>query len=156
MFHNLHHTRIFNKNYDCTSNRNVIKLIRLEPDVIILYVQTRKSEYERATYIMQHMATYRNQLNCSNCGPVLSLSLYGAEHYPRDQQLCIHSIFSLHYMEPEGSLPNSQDLFTCTYPEPEQSNPHHPTLSLQDPSSYYQPPYNLVLLENSFLLAFYQ
>jgi hypothetical protein len=30
---------------------------------------------------------------------------------------------SQHFMEPEGSLPNSQDLSTCTYPEPDQSSP---------------------------------
>jgi hypothetical protein len=28
-------------------------------------------------------------------------------------------------MEPEGSLPNSQVLSTCSYPEPDQSSPHH-------------------------------
>jgi hypothetical protein len=28
-------------------------------------------------------------------------------------------------MEPEGSLPNSQELSTCPYPEPDQSSPHH-------------------------------
>jgi hypothetical protein len=30
-------------------------------------------------------------------------------------------------MESEGSLPRSQELSTCTYPEPDQSSPHHPT-----------------------------
>jgi hypothetical protein len=29
-------------------------------------------------------------------------------------------------MEPEGSIPNSQELSTCSYPEPDQSSPHHP------------------------------
>jgi hypothetical protein len=28
-------------------------------------------------------------------------------------------------MEPEGSLPSSQELSTCTYPELEQSSPQH-------------------------------
>jgi hypothetical protein len=32
-------------------------------------------------------------------------------------------------MEPEGSLQRSQELSTCIYPEPHQSNPHHPILS---------------------------
>jgi hypothetical protein len=32
-------------------------------------------------------------------------------------------------MEPEGSLPNSQELSTCLYPEPDQSSPHHPILT---------------------------
>jgi hypothetical protein len=33
-------------------------------------------------------------------------------------------------MEPEGSLPHSQELSTCLYPEPEQSSPNHPIISL--------------------------
>jgi hypothetical protein len=36
-----------------------------------------------------------------------------------------HSIVSQHVMEPEGSIPNSQQLSTCSYPEPDQSSPHH-------------------------------
>jgi hypothetical protein len=40
-----------------------------------------------------------------------------------------HSIVSQHFMEPEGSIPNSQELSTCSYPEPDQSSPTspHPT-----------------------------
>jgi hypothetical protein len=33
-----------------------------------------------------------------------------------------------------SSVPNSQELFTCPYPEPDQSSPHHPIPPLQDPS----------------------
>jgi hypothetical protein len=29
-----------------------------------------------------------------------------------------HSIVSQHFMEPEGSIPNSQEISTCSYPEP--------------------------------------
>jgi hypothetical protein len=36
-------------------------------------------------------------------------------------------------MEPEGSLPCSQELSTGPYSEPDQSNPYHPILSLYDP-----------------------
>jgi hypothetical protein len=32
-----------------------------------------------------------------------------------------HSIVSQHFMEPEGSIPNSQELSTCSYPEQDQS-----------------------------------
>jgi hypothetical protein len=40
-----------------------------------------------------------------------------------------HSIVSQHFAEPEGSIPNSQELSTCPYPEPDQSSPHHPILT---------------------------
>jgi hypothetical protein len=36
-------------------------------------------------------------------------------------------------MDPEVSSPNSQDLSTYKYPEPDPSRSHHPILSLQDP-----------------------
>jgi hypothetical protein len=32
-----------------------------------------------------------------------------------------HSIVSQHFMEPEGSILNSQQLSTCSYPQPDQS-----------------------------------
>jgi hypothetical protein len=38
-------------------------------------------------------------------------------------------------MEPECSLPSSQELSICTYPEPDQSSPQHSILSLKDPES---------------------
>jgi hypothetical protein len=36
-------------------------------------------------------------------------------------------------MEPEVSLPYSQEPYTGSYPEPDESSPYHPILSLQDP-----------------------
>jgi hypothetical protein len=44
-----------------------------------------------------------------------------------------HSIVSQHFMELEGSIPNSQELSTCSYPEPDQSSSHHSIPPLQDP-----------------------
>jgi hypothetical protein len=48
----------------------------------------------------------------------------------RGHQLCSHSMVSQNSMEPKGSLSSSQELSTCTYPEPDQSSPTHPVLSL--------------------------
>jgi hypothetical protein len=52
----------------------------------------------------------------------------------RSQTLCSHSVVSQHFMEPEGSLPSSQELSTCTYSEPDQSSPQHSILSLKGSS----------------------
>jgi hypothetical protein len=56
-------------------------------------------------------------------------SIYGAEYYLRAHKLCSPSIISQHFMEPEGSLPRSQELSTCTYPEPDQFSQRYPILS---------------------------
>jgi hypothetical protein len=45
-----------------------------------------------------------------------------------------HSIVSQHFIEPESSIPNSQELSTSSYPEPDQSSPHPSIRPLQDPS----------------------
>jgi hypothetical protein len=53
-----------------------------------------------------------------------------AEPFLRSRQLCGYSRTFHYFMEPEGSLPPSQERSTATYPEPHQSNPYHPILSL--------------------------
>jgi hypothetical protein len=48
------------------------------------------------------------------------------------------------FMEPESSLPCSQEPATGHYPAPDESSPHTHTVYLKDPSPYYLPiyPYN--------------
>jgi hypothetical protein len=45
------------------------------------------------------------------------------EPFLRSRQLCSYWRTSQHFMEPEGSLSCSQEPYTGTYPEPDQSNP---------------------------------
>jgi hypothetical protein len=62
------------------------------------------------------------------------LLTYGAEPFFRSWQLCSHSRTSQRFMEPEDSLPYSQEPSTGPYPEHDRSSPYYPILSLQDPS----------------------
>jgi hypothetical protein len=47
---------------------------------------------------------------------------------------CEATWVSQHFMEPESSLRHSHELSICSYPEPDQSSPHHPLPPLQDPA----------------------
>jgi hypothetical protein len=49
-----------------------------------------------------------------------------AEPFLRSHQFCSYSRTSQHYMEPEVSLPCSQQPSTGPYSKPDQSNPSHP------------------------------
>jgi hypothetical protein len=56
--------------------------------------------------------------------------IHGAEPFLRSYQLCSYSRTSQHFIEPEDSLPCSQESSTGLYPERDQSNPYHHILSL--------------------------
>jgi hypothetical protein len=62
--------------------------------------------------------------------PIIYLLTYGTEPFLRSRQLCSHSRTSQHFMEPEGSLPCSQEPSTGPYLKPDRSSPFHPILSL--------------------------
>jgi hypothetical protein len=61
--------------------------------------------------------------------PPTSLT-HAAEPFLRSCQLCSHSRTSQHFMEPQSSLPCSQEPSTGPYSEGDQSKPYHPTPSL--------------------------
>jgi hypothetical protein len=71
---------------------------------------------------------------------------YGAEPFLRSCQFCSHSRTSQHFMEPEGSLPCSQEPSTGNYPEPDPSSPYHSILSISDLFDYCQHTYVLIFL----------
>jgi hypothetical protein len=56
------------------------------------------------------------------------LTTHGAEPFLRSRQLC--RLSTQHFMEPKDSMPCSQEPSSSPYPEPYQSSPHHPILSL--------------------------
>jgi hypothetical protein len=61
------------------------------------------------------------------CGPWnIYIKLCGAEYHSRDHKLCSHSVVSQDFMEPECSLPRSQELSTCTCARPIQSTTPNP------------------------------
>jgi hypothetical protein len=63
--------------------------------------------------------------------PVLTHSLtHGDEPYLRSCKLCSHSRTSQRFMEPDCSLPRSQEPSTSPDTQPDRSNPHHPILPL--------------------------
>jgi hypothetical protein len=66
-------------------------------------------------------------LHCSEC--MDGIFTHGTEPFFRSPQLCNHSRTSQYLMEPEVSLPCSQEPSTTLYPEPDQSSPYHPILS---------------------------
>jgi hypothetical protein len=66
---------------------------------------------------------------------------HAVEPFLRTRQLCSYSRTSQHFMEPEGSLSCSQEPSTGPYPEPEQSNPYHPSyFSMNHFNIVHQPP----------------
>jgi hypothetical protein len=57
--------------------------------------------------------------------PINYLLTHKEESSLRGRQLWSHTRISQHFIEPQGSIPCSQEPFTCPYPESYQSNPHH-------------------------------
>jgi hypothetical protein len=56
--------------------------------------------------------------------------LHGGEPLLRSHQLRSHSRMSQYFMKLEGSLPYLQEPSTGRYPEPDQSSPYDPIISL--------------------------
>jgi hypothetical protein len=56
-------------------------------------------------------------------------------------------------MEPEGSLPRSQEIAAGPYPQPDESSPYHLLLFVKDSFKYYLSTYAYVFFMVFILLA---
>lgn len=56
--------------------------------------------------------------------------LYGAQPFSRGRHFLSYSKLSQHVMALECLLSYTQELYTCLYPQPNQSTLYHPTLFL--------------------------
>jgi hypothetical protein len=112
----VHHGSCFISN-SCFDYSLIVKL------VVTCYSETSANcKYLTLCYIPEAITNY----------------LCGAEYHSRGHKLWSHSGVSQHIMEPEGSLPLSQELSNCTYPEPDQSSHYHLKLELISVNcSYY-------------------
>jgi hypothetical protein len=61
---------------------------------------------------------------------VIFVQLHEAESFLRSRQSLTYSKIFNNVTESEGSLPCSQEPAPGSYPEPDQSSPHHPIISL--------------------------
>jgi hypothetical protein len=85
------------------------------------------------TKFIRYLMEVRHLVHCSRCETCKKWYIHiysGAEAFLWSRKLCSPSRTSQHFMEPEGSIPCSQEPCTDPYPEPHQSNPHHPILFL--------------------------
>jgi hypothetical protein len=77
------------------------------------HFSTTSFDYNEVSKVLSYLQIFR-------------LFTHGAEPCLRSHQLCSHSRTFQHFMEPEGSVPCSQEPSTGHYPEPYQSSLYDP------------------------------
>jgi hypothetical protein len=99
----------------CTWNSRpkFVRTFQLYP-VYFLHLQNRN----RKPFQLRHIHGITTQQTTE---AHMYLLTYGAEPSLRSRKLCSHSRTSQHFMEPEGSLPCSQEPSIGPYPEPDLS-----------------------------------
>jgi hypothetical protein len=66
-------------------------------------------------------------------GILRTKNVHEDESFLGSRQSLSYSRISKHFIEPEGSLPYSQELSTGLYTQPDESSPYHSILFLSDP-----------------------
>jgi hypothetical protein len=104
---------------------------------VLSYVtNSPRNEFDITDYVMPLMP--RNTFLITYITHSLT---HGAENFLESRQTCSYSRTSQHFMEPEGSLPCSQESSTVPYSELDRSIPPHPiSQHRSQTSSFYVNP----------------
>ena len=102
--------------FDATARRDACLLL----PITCLLQQSRRTEMDCLTSRPVLWIT-------TFCSSVGGYNLHGGEAFLRSKEVLSYSRISPHFMEPEGSLPHSQEPATSPYPETDQPSPCPPS-----------------------------